>query len=327
MINQIIVEVLKEKEFVSLMDFGGFVSNKESAMIDFGAQKIYPPNAKIIFFDKLINTDKTLISRLIDKTGLSFDAAEGMIKSYIEEVKFNLDSEGSFAIPGLGVLVKQIDKSLILRDDKNTNLLSESFGLPDISCVQVAYRLRQNNQTNQTLTIELNALKINQKPVKSRKSGKALPYAASILGLSLTFAAYYFISKSSDYKNFGSIGPNFNQYKASEVKTSFPEKPKAPSIEKKLSISPKIEPQAEVKSYREEKFYVIAGSFSKNENAIELRNELLAKGYPAEILETEDKKFTRVSIQNFKIKEEAKAFAVEKAAMFHEPIWVFTCEK
>ena len=53
-------------------------------------------------------------------------------------------------------------------------------------------------------------------------------------------------------------------------------------------------------------FYIVAGSFSKLQNASELQDQLKAKGYPAEVMVTENRMY-RVSVDSYATRSEAES--------------------
>jgi len=74
----------------------------------------------------------------------------------------------------------------------------------------------------------------------------------------------------------------------------------------------------------EKNFFIIAGSFRHLQNASDLQDRLKARGYPAEILITENRMY-RVSVSSYATKPEAeKALAGIKADRGLEASWLLS---
>ncbi len=114
--------------------------------------------------------------------------------------------------------------------------------------------------------------------------------------------------------------------KATEVKQVKREVVKPP-VEKKDTIAPPPpEPEPEIVPLPENKYFLIAGSFSSLENAETFKNELIQQGYDSEVIIRKrgiNQDFYKVSYKGFSDKDEAfNALALERKQPNNQDVWL-----
>ncbi|TLX77168.1 SPOR domain-containing protein [Labilibacter sediminis] len=90
--------------------------------------------------------------------------------------------------------------------------------------------------------------------------------------------------------------------------------------------TPKPEPKPQVVETPDNKYFLIAGSFSKEQNAITFKNELIEQGYDSEVIVRKTGKntdFYKVSYKGFYDKDEAfNELARERKLPNNEDVWL-----
>ncbi|MCW3784868.1 SPOR domain-containing protein [Plebeiibacterium sediminum] len=114
--------------------------------------------------------------------------------------------------------------------------------------------------------------------------------------------------------------------KKNEVKQVKREVVKPPVEIKDTVVPPPPPPEPEVVTPPENKFFLIAGSFSSQQNAETFKNELIQQGYDSEVIVRKTGKnqdFYKVSYKGFYDKDEAfNALAMERKQPNNEDVWL-----
>ncbi|WP_439182057.1 SPOR domain-containing protein [Carboxylicivirga taeanensis] len=106
-----ILSLIKENNRVIVPNFGAFIVAKENGL-------------KVLFNNFLSFNDGLLVDFIVEKEAISKETAEQKINEYVEGVKDSLDTNGKYAIDGLGVFTK--DATGILRFEQADELAEES---------------------------------------------------------------------------------------------------------------------------------------------------------------------------------------------------------
>ena len=81
-IEPYISELLYLHDCVIIPNFGGFVGNKKSAVLNKNTHTVLPPSKEILFNKNLKVNDGLLISHLANKEKISNDQAKILIKDF-----------------------------------------------------------------------------------------------------------------------------------------------------------------------------------------------------------------------------------------------------
>lgn len=278
-----ISDLLYRYECVIIPQFGGFVTNERSAILDKKRQTIYPPYKQITFNNHLKNNDGLLANYIASVDKISYDCALNYIKFEVESWIEKLRDEDLY-LSGLGTF-STVQGKLQFEPQKKTNYLLSSFGLSAVG----AKDLHGSVETGEVLEKE----PVPVLPLQEKKAPSYLKYAAIfVLGLSaIGFGAKLY----QDYKSEQWVAEAQKQQLRVEQK-----------IENATFVISKPLPALNIELESQKKnFHVIAGAFRYPENADRKVNQLLDEGYDARILGVNRWNLTVVSYGSFKTREEA----------------------
>jgi len=281
-----ISDLLYRYECVIVPEFGGFVTNDKSAIIDKINNTLYPPYKQITFNSHLINNDGLLVNYIASADKIPYESALNFIRfeigSWKEKVKDQdlfLESIGSFSL---------INNKLHFEPQKKINYLPSSFGLTNVVTPDIKREVYKKN-------VE----KLEDKaPIiftpERKKTPNYLKYAAIfVLGLSAIGISGKLYK---DHQN------NQQIVAAKEQQNLIDQK-----IENATFVISKPLPtlNLEVTTVNNMNFHVIAGAFRFPENAEKKLNQLKSEGYNSKILGVNKWGLTIVSFDSYESKRNA----------------------
>ena len=295
-----ISELLFLHDCVIIPNFGGFVGNNKSAILNEQLGTINPPSKEILFNKNLIINDGLLISNIAEKENISSIKAKELVVDYVENINKKLQTIRTFRIEKVGLLSVGIDNNVFFLQDSFTNYNLNSFGL-------------KLEQTKKLDKIEKKIEEIIQ-PITTKTGRRKVWRAAAILlpiiGLSLIS-----ITQEDKINNVYSQMANLNPFsifesdeKIIETEEEIDTKvieiiPTENTIEK--VIIPEIEIEKIEVVIKEKSYFIIAGAFSKEKNANKFVKQLQAENYNSSIIGKTKGGLIRVCFDGFETKEEA----------------------
>ena len=312
-IKEYIRELLFTNQGVIIPGLGGFVSEYESAAFDVNENKFLPPSKKITFNSEYSYKDDLLINFISKKEKIDTENSKKLLKDFVTEIKEILNKGDKIEFPEIGILSKSAKGLILFKQNIESNLLSDSFGLKSIKTKPIV------NLQVETETI---------KPFIQKKSFKK----QIIIGLStlifvcLVALSWFFTNGYTDF-NFISSNEKINTVPFENINKITSERnldsiAKADSV--KALINKSIDKNTDKKDalyYEEPKkessdstgehtkslyseFHIIAGSFKRMDNAEKFASELKSKGYYPEIIKS-NKNLIRISIYSYTNETEA----------------------
>jgi nucleoid DNA-binding protein len=302
-----IKELILKNECVILPGFGGFISRYRPANID-SEKKILTPPSKEIEFRKDLKKDNGLLANYIAKKKKIFvTRARRLIEDYVNEINAKLDKGEKVLIKGIGTLVKDLRnqdiKFLSLRDE---NYLIDSYGLMDLELSEVG---KPGNQFETDLQVP---------PVKIINRKKTGFWVASSIVVLILLLILIIPLTHSDYSadiNSRFLYPDksdsltreknekivfgqrriINQDSVNDIGQIIDN---ATKKEVALFYSEPEDNASEDFISEPNKYYLVAGSFKRLENAERLKSDLLNDGYNSQIIKTENG-YVRVILSSF----------------------------
>ena len=292
-IDTYISELLFLHDCIIIPEFGGFVGNNKSAILNKNTNTIYPPSKEILFNKNLRINDGLLINHISNSEVISNEKSKELVSDYVKNIDEKLQKIRTFRIEKVGLLSTDISGNILFLQDSFTNYNPNSFGLSS-----------QN-------TTKLNKMekKIEEiiKPISTKTRRKKVWRAAAIL---LPIIGLSFISIAQEdkineiYSQMANLNP-FSVFKTNEtISPKQEEEIEETTTIEVIPIETK-ETEKETEVIIEMKFSVIAGSFSSEKNATRLVNQLQSENYNAEIIGTNRNGLIRVCYEKFATKEEA----------------------
>jgi len=341
-ISRYIYELLLVHDCVILPDFGGFVANYRSAIINTVQQSFLPPAKEVAFNSGLTRNDGLLASYIAETEGISYTDAMSGMKKYTGEILLALENGRTVIFENIGVFRYNEEDVLQFIPEASINFLLESFGLssfqfPAIGELKAERAVKDAYRDNEFIK---NALR--SAAVKRVLIGMPLIAALALIPLSTNM----FRSTNINISNTSpvnatqkTIEANINdrsEYSPGDqdmvgqvidrmtdkrnalfyqeaVKRSFGTVSKQEImdyIDERLTTDVRGDEPAEKDqavpeiTVADDNFFLIAGSFKNKNGADKLCSQLSQKGYPAKVLE-EEKGYFRVSAKSFNNRDSA----------------------
>ncbi len=320
-IKEYIKDLLFTNQGVIVPGLGGFVSEYEPAAFDVSENKFLPPTKKITFNPEYSYQDNLLSEYIANKEKIDITEARKQIDDFVKDTQFKLKKGETIDFPEIGKLSQSSKGQISFAQNKESNLLTDSFGLTSV-------KAKQN-------TIP----KSDFKKVKPKKSYKKLIIISSSAAVFLLLVAsgWYFTNGFSDFKIF-TFGQN-EEFVADEspsienTENNLDSIARADSLkalivhsiddntDKKDALFYEELPKEEPKPVYSE-FHIIAGSFKRMENAEKFSNELRSKGYSPEIIKSGEE-LIRISIFSYNNESEAlkKLYKLREASDI-KSVWI-----
>jgi len=303
-IKKHIKELLVSNQGVIIPDLGGFVSEYEPAAFDVSENKFLPPSKKISFNPEYSYSDNLLIEFISKEEKIDNEKSAKYLKEFVNEIKLKLKKGEKVNFPEIGTLTQNPKGQIVFTQEKEANLLSNSFGLQSIQSKPIINHPKEVNIPT---------------PVKPKKTNKRLIVVSSsiFVFLCLVVLSWFFTNGFTDFSFLSSREAIPKEITNSEIqnttKRNLDSIAQADSIKALINLSidentdkkdalfyskPEEEKQEEQPKPEFSKFYIIAGSFKQIENAEKFAEEIRAKGYNTEIIESGEN-LIRISIYTF----------------------------
>ena len=307
-ISKYISELLYLHNCVIIPEFGGFIGNNKSAVLNEITGRIFPPSKEILFNPNLKSNDGLLINKISVSEGISNIKAAENINNYVSKIIQKLEKIGVFRIEDVGLLSLGKDGNILFLQDSHTNYNLDSFGLSP-------------QKTKKTNHLE-NKIEAITEPISFKKGRKKIWREIAILvpivGLSLIS-----ITQEDKIENMYTQISGLKLFTNSETINN-PQNEIKKDIE--IIISPEENKNNQTDDFHEfieKKYFLIAGSFSEEKNANNLVDQLRSENYNSEIIGKSENGLTRVSYDSFVNKNEA-LIALEKLKLKNKSSWILT---
>ena len=289
-----ISELLFLHDCVIIPEFGGFVGNNQSAVLNEHTNTIYPPSKEILFNKNLKKNDGLLINHISNSEMISNENAKELVSEYVKNINEKIQKIRTFRIDKVGLISADLTGNILFLQDSLTNYNPNSFGL-------------SSQSTKKVDKIEKKVEEII-KPISTKTGRKKVWRAAAIL-LPIIGLSFISITQEDKINEIYSQMANLNPFSSFENPQIIP--PKQEVEEMKETTTIEVTP-IETKQPKEKKediiemnFSVIAGAFRLEKNAIRLVNQLQEQNYNAEIIGTNKNGLIRVCYGNFDTKKKA----------------------
>ena len=304
-----IKELILKNECVILPHFGGFLTRYRPAYIDPEEKILTPPSKEIEFRKDLTKDNGLLVNYIAKKKKIFITKARRLIQDYVNEINAKLSRGEKVVLGGIGSFVKDsTDQEIKFFTLSDENYLIDSYGLMNLELTGLE---KSCSPVDTDLKIP---------PVKVINRKKTRFWVASsivILILLLILIISLTDSKYNTKINLGFLFPVKPDSISSEEneKIIFGQRriirqDSANDVGHLIDNTARKEvalfySETENEDYKDEdfisqsnKYYLIAGSFKRLENAERLKSDLLNDGYNPQILKTENGYF-RVTLSSF----------------------------
>lgn len=290
-------DLLYRYDCVIVPNFGGFVTNKIGAKVNHFTHTMQPPKKQITFNTYLKHNDGLLANYVASSEKITFQQAVVKIQDEVAKWETEL-KEGSVEIAAVGTLSLNNENQITFEPNKQSNFLTESFGLAEVTSPAVG-RIQEVAETPEVVSEE------EKKTIVIPMIAKRAVAAAVVLGVG--YLGWNMINNNLEQKEIAA------QNEATEKKiqsATFVIDNPLPTIN--LNVS-----KEETKN-----FHIIAGAFQLEENATNKVNELKEAGFDAHIVGQNRLGLIQVAFASFSTKEEARKELLEIKDLVSEEAWL-----
>lgn len=295
--------LLSDQDCVILPGFGGFIANYIPAVINPVTHVFTPPSRQIVFNARLQNNDGILANHLVRTMNISYSEAVQMIAAQSSEWLTMINKGNKINLEGIGLLYADNENNLQFQPVAGANFLQDAFGLSGFTSQPVIRPgLLEKTETAGRQTTATYRRRI---PSSFKWAAVVLPFAAlSFWGAFNTDrvnhmyenVASFFPSVSS---NSAGVNDKTAHYRSIPAKAT--ESPEVVSyISEEKAIQPTettVEETVENIAVVKNSFFIIAGAFSIEENALNMVEMLKSKGFKAEMAGRNANGLYRVSME------------------------------
>jgi len=324
---------------VILPGFGMLELRDSGPELSNSGYKLTPPGLVIKFDSSFSKDDEKLASLYAAADGISPEEAKQQLLEFIDAVRFSLDKGESYGIPDVGVFSRDEDQRVIFDIDPNWIIDPDQYGLGSIELLEleddsddgIEDDLKEEPESTDFDNSDLPIMTPEEDPKSSGKPIKKWRIiwivVAALIVVLIVILVIPVDQDGGKGIRFGKEGIIINQADTKqETPDDIPELTEEEVVQK---IEEKPEELIEEENIKEtpivqNRYFIIAGSFSKLQNASDLQDDLRAEGFPSEVIITENKMY-RVSLISYSSKDEAiKELNDLKQTAKYENYWVLS---
>lgn len=259
-----ISDLLYRYECVILPGFGAFLTQKEPAHYNEKAQAFYPPKKVLSFNAQLKKNDGLLANYVADARQISYPEAVYKIDEYVQKLYSRLEEKQTISLENLGSFTLSSEDSLQFEPVKETNFLTEAFGLSHVPAAAVKREVlkKQVEELEEKTPFLFTPERRNSRPY--------LRYAAvGLIALGL-----------SGFAGLNLYSNQVNEHNVAEQQAA--ESQLHQKIQQATFVIDNPLPEITFKVTRQSgNYHVVAGAFRVEENAHQTVSELKAEGHKA----------------------------------------------
>jgi len=141
--------LLQHHNCVIVPEFGGFVANYKSAVVELHRKKIHPPSKSILFNPLLTNNDGLLGNYVAQKQEIQYPAAIEYVNSEVANWRTELEEGQRIELGEIGFLYQENDK-IHFEQSREVNLLLQAYGMKSIDFVDFSKKKAVEAIVNKT---------------------------------------------------------------------------------------------------------------------------------------------------------------------------------
>ena len=294
-------ELLYLHDCVIIPNFGGFVGNHISAILNENTGTIFPPSKRILFNKNLKTNDGLLISHISISEKISQENSKKEVEEFVSKINDKLSSVKTCRLDKIGLFSVGKDGNIVFLQDSFTNYNVNSFGLK-------SQRTKKVNKMEQTVEKIITPISIKN---GRKKVWRAAAILLPIIGLSLIS-----ITQEDKINTIYSQMANMNPFSIFESHEKTIETDKkidnqtieiipTETVKEEVIVDPEIEIEKVEDVVIEKSYFIIAGAFRKEKNALKFVKQLQVENYNSSIVGKTKGGLIRVCFDSFETKEEA----------------------
>jgi nucleoid DNA-binding protein len=306
-----IKELILTNECVILPHFGGFVTRYRPAKVDPRKKILAPPSKEIEFHSEMTKDNGVLVNYIVRKNKTFNTRARRLVEDFVKEINARLDNGEKVVLEGIGTFVRDADSGkLLFYSLSDENYLIDSYGLMNLELDELATHVVEQEEEVKTPPVKI--IRRKQTGIWIA-AGVIVIILLLILMIPLTDSGYlyrldfgFFSGRKSD-----SRGSSKNE-KIVFGKRRMPEQDSMKNLESIIDNATRKEvalfysepedkyDESAVNRTNDQagRYYLVAGSFKRLDNAQRLKTDLLNQGYSPQILQTKNG-YYRVTLSSF----------------------------
>jgi len=282
-----ISDLLYRYECVIVPNFGGFVTNEISAKVNHFTHTFYAPSKQVTFNTHLQNNDGLLANYVATAKSISYSKAVEFINEEVSKWNLQINST-ELELENIGAFHLNNEQKIIFEPNNTINYLTSSFGFNSFVSPAVK-RIAYKEKVTQLETIT----PILSSEENKRKTPLFIKYAAA--------AAIIFALGTVGWKEYQKFEYN-NLVAKSEQQQQQVDKTIQEATFVISNPLPTITLNVAKETYN---YHIVAGAFREPANAKKKLQQLLEKGFNAQILGVNKWNLTPVAYESFNSRNEA----------------------
>lgn len=303
-ISRYIGDLLYRYECVILPGLGAFLTQNNSARIEFETHTFYPPGKSISFNSHLQTNDGLLANHIARAENIAYEEALSKVRAEIKLLKKSLETGKTISLKNIGDLKTDNNHYVVFLPDTNSNFLIDSFGLSSFTSSNV---VREN--------VGVNTEKATPVFTPEKHTVPIFKYAAIgllAIGLSSLGGLYIYNNGVQEHNLVEKQKANSmveNQIQQATFIVNSPLPSLNVTVKKPLG-----------------KYHIVAGAFRVEENAHSKVGELREKGYPSRFIGINKYGLHQVVYNSFTTKEEALSMLRSVKQTENQDAWLLVQE-
>ena len=131
-VEHYISELLYRYNCVMVPEFGAFLTQMKSAVLNQASNTFYPPSKQISFNEQVSSNDGLLVSYISNAEKLSYEEALVKVSQIVKDWKIKLQKGERLELANIGALSLNSNQKLQFQPNGKTNYLTASFGLSSV---------------------------------------------------------------------------------------------------------------------------------------------------------------------------------------------------
>jgi cell division protein FtsN len=337
-LGKYIKKLLEEKQRVILPGFGNLDVKESGTGIPASGKRLDPPGISIKFDSGFSRDDGVLAQAFSEGEEIGEEEAKQQVLELVDAIKFALDKGESYTLTDAGTFSRDDEGKVNFKADPGWVLEPDQYGLEAMDLLELDELPEEETSTTPQDTVTQKPEQISPAtppPFQRESTSTYTPPPRTVVTrntrppsgskpdgrtgtvkrwriiwiiagfLIVVLAVLIFIPGNDDTPPPASI-PGTEE-PATPAEQSTETQSPDPVVSDQQAAQPEAEPAEEEPETvgPEHKFFIIAGSFKHLKNASDLQDQLKAKGYPAEVMITENRMY-RVSVASYATKMEAE---------------------
>lgn len=217
--------LLREHDCVIIPDFGGLISDYSPAHIHPVRHTLAPPDKRVAFNQALTRNDGLLVDALSNALSISSAQARQMVRDAVARLQSELAENHRTELPGIGIFRYAAGRGLAFEYTGTQNLLSASYGLPELLS-------RPVRATDALIARERPTEVVPMLAATRRRLGKRVfNTLAAVMVSSLVLSANYMLAQRFDYL------PASLQFSSTEAIAQVPAEAMAPVLRQQAALA------------------------------------------------------------------------------------------